>query len=88
MPVKRLLCLLSSLLLLALLFLLATLESPAGLRKKLLYWGVLVVGGICPVLPSCLPTARINRLITFTFPSVSFCLQRLCLQSVFLQKRL
>ena len=73
------------LLLLALLFLLATLESPAGLRKKLLYWGVLVVGGICPVLPFMLADSTyINRLITFTFPSVPFCLQRLCLQSAFL----
>ena len=56
---------------------------------KSCYIGVcLYLVGSARCCPSCLPTARINRLITFTFPSVSFCLQRLCLQSVFLQKRL
>ena len=70
---------------------LITLLATATFRngQKLLYWGVLVVGGICPVLPFMLADSTyINRLITFTFPSVPFCLQRLCLQSVFLQKRL
>lgn len=56
------------LLLLALLFLLATLESPAGLRKKLLYWGVLVVGGICPVLPFMLADSTYQPVDYLYFP--------------------